>query len=111
MFWGSPFGMGVARRPRALSVLLCAATACLTSVPGASAQTCAPTLLGSHDTPGRSRGLHVVGTTAYVADYQSGLQIIDVSGCSCIPDLTTMNAPVGDPNYGGPDGVVSAADI
>jgi len=29
----------------------------------------------------------------------------------CRPDLTTQNAPVGDPDYGVPDGVVSAADI
>ena len=29
----------------------------------------------------------------------------------CIADLTTQNAPVGDPNYGVPDGLVTAADI
>jgi len=25
--------------------------------------------------------------------------------------MTTQNAPIGDPNYGVPDGIVSAADI
>jgi hypothetical protein len=38
----------------------------------------APTLLGSYDTPGYAHGVHVVGTTAYVADRHSGLQIVRV---------------------------------
>gem|GEM_PF-1908166 len=37
---------------------------------------------------------------------------LDVAGCSpCLADVTTQGAPIGDPNYGVPDGVVSAADL
>ena len=35
--------------------------------------------IGSVDTPGDAYGVTVVGTTAYVADDESGLQVIDVS--------------------------------
>ena len=37
------------------------------------------TLVGSLDTPGSARDVEVVGTLAYVADGESGLQIIDIS--------------------------------
>ena len=37
------------------------------------------TIIGSVDTPGYARSVTVVGTTAYVADNNSGLQVIDVS--------------------------------
>jgi hypothetical protein len=39
----------------------------------------APTLVGSYDTPGQAVGVQVVGNYAYVADGDSGLQIIDIS--------------------------------
>ena len=39
----------------------------------------APTLVGNYDTSGYAYGVQVVGNYAYVADYESGLQIIDVS--------------------------------
>ncbi|MBS9384243.1 MAG: DUF4347 domain-containing protein [Dolichospermum sp. BR01] len=39
----------------------------------------APTLVGNYDTSGRSHGVQVVGNYAYVADRDSGLQIIDIS--------------------------------
>ncbi|NCR00145.1 MAG: hypothetical protein GPJ11_11905, partial [Microcystis aeruginosa L211-101] len=37
------------------------------------------TLVGSYDTPGYAMDVQVVGNYAYVADYYSGLQIIDIS--------------------------------
>jgi|GEM_PF-3351844 len=37
--------------------------------------------------------------------------IYRVALATCRADLTTTNAPVGDPNYGVPDGVVSAVDL
>ncbi|WP_233271344.1 Calx-beta domain-containing protein [Microcystis aeruginosa] len=37
------------------------------------------TLVGSYDTPGYARDVQVVGNYAYVADFFSGLQIIDIS--------------------------------
>ncbi|QEI41830.1 hypothetical protein BMF77_02431 [Dolichospermum sp. UHCC 0315A] len=39
----------------------------------------APTLVGNYDTSGEARGVQVVGNYAYVADRDSGLQIIDIS--------------------------------
>jgi roadblock/LC7 domain-containing protein len=39
----------------------------------------APTLIGNYDTSGSAYGVQVVGNYAYVADSQSGLQIIDIS--------------------------------
>ncbi|PCI11262.1 hypothetical protein COB72_01325 [bacterium] len=47
--------------------------------------------LGSYDTPGSAQSIAVAGTTAYVAGFYSGLQIIDVSDCppsTCLADLT-----------------------
>ena len=38
-----------------------------------------PTLLGSFDTPGDARGVAIAGTIVYVADSNSGVQIIDAS--------------------------------
>jgi len=38
-----------------------------------------PTEVGFYDTPGDARCVQVVGTLAYVADYSSGLRIIDLS--------------------------------
>ncbi len=43
------------------------------------AQSCSPSLLGSYDTSYQAWGVYVSGTTAYVTDQASGLQIIDVS--------------------------------
>ncbi len=45
----------------------------------AAAQTCSPARLGRYNTPGSAEGVFVSGTTAYVADWGIGLQIIDVS--------------------------------
>ncbi|MCA2932246.1 MAG: M10 family metallopeptidase C-terminal domain-containing protein [Microcystis sp. M018S1] len=39
----------------------------------------APTLKGNYDTSGNAQGVQIVGNYAYVADYEGGLQIIDVS--------------------------------
>ncbi|MDB9537592.1 DUF4347 domain-containing protein [Dolichospermum planctonicum CS-1226] len=39
----------------------------------------APTLVGNYDTPGFAYGVQVVGNYAYVGDWNSGLQIIDIS--------------------------------
>ena len=38
-----------------------------------------PMLLGGYDTAGNARGVALAGDIAYVADYQAGLQILDVS--------------------------------
>ena len=38
-----------------------------------------PTLVGTFDTPGNAKSVQVVGNYAYVADGNSGLQIIDIS--------------------------------
>jgi hypothetical protein len=38
-----------------------------------------PALVGSYDTPGLASGVFIAGSYAYVADYTSGLQVIDVS--------------------------------
>lgn len=56
-------------------VLLFILPACIVS--NAWAQCPAP--LGSYDTPGWAYSVTVEGTTAYVADYSAGLQILDVS--------------------------------
>ena len=42
-------------------------------------QSLCPQLVGSYNTPGRAWGIAVSGNYAYVADFASGLQIIDVS--------------------------------
>ena len=52
-----------------------------------------PDLLGAYNTPGWAQGVTVVGTTAYVADYESGLQIIDVSDPANPVWLGTYNTP------------------
>ncbi|WP_013334553.1 DUF4347 domain-containing protein [Gloeothece verrucosa] len=38
-----------------------------------------PVLVGTYDTPGYARNVQVVNNLAYVADYRSGLQIIDIT--------------------------------
>ena len=38
-----------------------------------------PHLIGSCDTPGDAYGVAISGTCAYVADGDSGLQVIDIS--------------------------------
>jgi len=38
-----------------------------------------PSLLTSRDTPGSARGIALAGNTAFIADWSSGLQVIDVS--------------------------------
>ncbi|MBD2269267.1 DUF4347 domain-containing protein [Anabaena sp. FACHB-1391] len=42
----------------------------------------APTLVGNYDTSGLATGVQVVGNYAYVSDWTSGLQIIDISNPS-----------------------------
>ena len=39
----------------------------------------APTLVGNYNTPGNAYGVQIVGNYAYVADFYSGLQIINIS--------------------------------
>ncbi|MCW9681958.1 DUF4347 domain-containing protein, partial [Dolichospermum planctonicum UHCC 0167] len=39
----------------------------------------APTLVGNYNTPGYAKDVQIVGSYAYVADNDSGLQIIDIS--------------------------------
>ncbi len=87
---------------------------------------CVPSILGSVDTPGRARGIAVSGALAYVADFSSGLQVIDVSSCDPCPadldddgmvgvsDLIEVIAAWG--NKGGPEdldhsGFVDIGDI
>jgi len=71
-------------RLRSLLLTLAALLACLLGaiLPSASADgvLCDQRdFLGSYDTPDEARSVTIVGTTAYVADRFSGLQIIDVS--------------------------------
>ena len=54
----------------------------------------APTLVGNYDTSGYAWGVQVVGNYAYVADGDSGLQIIDISS----PTTPTLKG-----NYDTPD--------
>jgi len=72
--------------------------------------------------PNYTSAIAVDGDTAYVSQEPlppattllNDLVILDVSaGCAnpCLADVTTQGAPIGDPNYGVPDGVVSAADL
>ena len=49
--------------------------------------------LGSYDTPGNATAVTVVGTIAYVADGQAGLQLIDVSTPGLPALLGTYNTP------------------
>ncbi len=52
-----------------------------------------PDLLGSYNTRGTARDVTVVGTTAYVADGASGLQILDVSDPANPVWLGAYNTP------------------
>ena len=45
-----------------------------------------PVPLGHYETPGKSVGIRVVGSTAYVADGGEGVQILDV-GTASAPSL------------------------
>ncbi len=53
----------------------------------------APTFVGSYDTSGSARGVTVVGNLAYVADYTSGLQILDISTPSAPTFVGSYNTP------------------
>jgi|GEM_PF-1272783 len=58
--------------------------------------------------------LSEVSNTDFPPDSESARvnATLSVSGGACSPaDLTTQNAPVGDPNYGVPDGLVTAVDL
>ncbi len=53
------------------------------------------TLLGSYDTPGKARGVVLVGTTAYIADGpDGGLQILDVSDPAAPAYVGSYDTPV-----------------
>jgi hypothetical protein len=54
-----------------------------------------PILKGSYDTPGKAFGVYVLGDFAYVADGNSGLQIIDVSN----PQSPTLRGTYDTPGY------------
>jgi len=54
-----------------------------------------PTLLGSYNTPGQAIGVVVAGTVAFVADYTSGLQIIDVNNTASPVPLGSCDTPGG----------------
>jgi len=49
--------------------------------------------VGCYDTPGYAWGIQVVGTLAYVADYDSGLRIIDVSNPAAPVHVGYYNTP------------------
>ncbi|NTU70779.1 MAG: cadherin-like domain-containing protein [Coriobacteriia bacterium] len=44
-----------------------------------------------YDTPGQARGIDIVGTTAYVADANAGLRILDVSDPNAVTVLGTLD--------------------
>jgi len=46
-----------------------------------------PTLEGSHDTPGQAMSLMVDGDYAYVADFNSGMQVLRFTG----PPIPTLS--------------------
>ncbi len=72
-----------------------------------------PVIIGSVDTPFGAVDVAVLGAVAYVADLESGLQVIDVSSCDpCPADLDDSGAvDIGDllailtawGNKGGPE--------
>ena len=53
----------------------------------------APVQAGFYDTPGYAYNVHVVGTLAYVADYGSGLRIIDVSNPAAPVEVGYCDTP------------------
>ena len=74
--------------------------------------------LASFDAAGGA-GLYRATYTFTVADESipgstsgaSMMLTLEGEAVSCIADLTTQGAPLGDPNYGVPDGTVSGADL
>lgn len=61
----------------------------------ACGQSCTPTLVTTFDTPGTAWDVFVVGSTAYVADAASGLQIFDVSNPASPVAIGSYAAAVG----------------
>ena len=55
----------------------------------------APTLVGNYNTPGNAYGVQIVGNYAYVADFYSGLQIINISN----PTAPTLVGNYDTPDY------------
>jgi hypothetical protein len=51
------------------------------------------TIMGSVDTPGKAFGVAVVGDTAYVADFSSGLQVIDISNPASPQIIGAVDTP------------------
>ncbi len=82
--WTVAIGLPVSVRSRAAALPVVAALALAGSANGQ----CVPSILGSADTPGQAFGVAVSGAVAYVADEESGLQVINVSSCEpCPADL------------------------
>ncbi len=54
---------------------------------------CVPSILGSADTPDFALGVAVSGAVAYVADWTSGLQVIDVSDPGSPVILGSVDTP------------------
>ncbi|MBN1180206.1 MAG: tandem-95 repeat protein [Anaerolineae bacterium] len=52
-----------------------------------------PGLVGSYDTPGLASGIALSGTTAYVADGEAGLQILDISNPAIPRLVATFDTP------------------
>lgn len=52
-----------------------------------------PTLSGTYDSPGTARGVVIAGSTAYVADDASGLQILNITNPASPVFLGTYNTP------------------
>ena len=52
-----------------------------------------PEIIGSVDTPGEAYGVSVSGSYVYVADYKSGLQVIDISNPSSPTITSSVDTP------------------
>ena len=68
-----------------------------------------PVLSATYDTPGQARGVYVSGNYAYVADYTSGLQIIDISTPASLT-LTILRALLDDPTRMNPPSDASSTE-
>ena len=66
--------------------------AAVSLIASAAAADC-PEFVGSVDTPGYARAVAVSGGYAYVADYQSGLRVIDVSTPSTPVEVAFVDTP------------------
>ena len=90
-------GRGGRLRTRVGPVVVAAATACVCSFGSAGAD-CIDYgdflhWVGSVDTPGNARGMAVSGTYAYVADDDSGLQVIDITNPASPQIVGSVDTP------------------